>query len=323
MRSLVVLIVAAVMGGPAIGVPADDPPSATLSKRTFLVEAGSGPQPYSVACQPGEELIGGGFATQGSGLRVMSSYPNGGTWTVEAANTNKVPIGLEVQAACLAASPGRTTIVEQKGEAPKAAVQCPDGTVVAGGGFLTSAQRVQTTFVTGSHPLGDNGWGIEAEIVPGASAPPGTQDIEVFGVCLPGAKLVSADPTNVNFPGPPFVGHCAGTDVPTSVGFELIDGRMLPYAVQRATPTELAVNADAPVTMRAIVMCVTWPPAPVTAGTNWPLVAGIGLLVLLVIVAVYWLRSRRVRRARAGAGIDVEVRSERAGFGLEHLREIP
>jgi hypothetical protein len=167
--------------------------------------------------------------------------------------------------------------------------------------------------------LGDNGWGIEAEIAPGGAAP-GTQDIEVFAVCLAGAKLASADPTDVKFPGPPFEGHCAGTDVPTAVGFELTDGRMLPYAVQRATPTELAVNADAPVSMRAIVMCVTWPPPPVTAGVNWPLVGGIALLVLLVVAAAYGLRSRR---ARAGAQIDVDVRAERGGFGLDHLREVP
>jgi hypothetical protein len=307
------------MGGPAVGALADDPPSPTLSKRTFMVEAGSGPQTYSVACQPGEELIGGGFATQGSGLRVTSSYPNGGTWSVEAASTNKVPIGLEVQASCLTASPGHTTIVEQKGEAPKLAVQCPEGTVVAGGGFHGNTQLPGSTFVTGSHPLGDNGWGIEAEIAPGGAAP-GTQDIEVFAVCLAGAKLASADPTDVKFPGPPFVGHCAGTDVPTAVGFELTDGRMLPYAVQRATTTELAVNADAPVSMRAIVMCITWPPPPVTAGVNWPLVGGIALLVLLVVAAAYGLRSRR---ARAGAQIDVDVRAERGGFGLDHLREVP
>jgi len=80
------------------------------------------------------------------------------------------------------------------------------------------------------------------------------------------------------------------------------------------------VNADAPVSMRAIVMCITWPPPPVTAGVNWPLVGGIALLVLLVVAAAYGLRSRR---ARAGAQIDVDVRAERGGFGLDHLREVP
>jgi hypothetical protein len=214
-------------------------------------------------------------------------------------------------------------VVEKKGVAPKVAVQCPEGTVITAGGYLvTTSPQGAGAYVTGNHPLGDNGWGIEAvEQAGNFSAAPGTQQIEVFGVCLAGAQLASADMTQLKFPRVVFTGSCAGGATVASLGYEVVDGRMLPYSVQRATSSLLVADSDSSGTLRVTTMCISWPPPPpIKAGVSWPLIGGIGLLALLAVLLTYRWRSRR---AKAGAGFDVVIRSEAGGFDLERLREVP
>lgn len=316
MRSLVVLaLVAAVTG-----VPAGDPvatPSPVDHTRTFTVQPSGQLQDFSLACEPGEELIGGGYSALPNGLRVQSSYPTGGHWTVQAANVGKTPAELVVEANCAAGGTSTTQVVENKGQLPTVAVQCPEGTVVIAGGYLVTG-----AYVTGNHPLGDNGWGVDAEASQAATAAPGTPQIEVFGVCAKGANLVSADPAQLNN-NSTFTGTCGAGQVVSSLGYELVNGRLLPYTVVEATSSRVSVNSDSTFTLQIITMCINWPPpAVVPVSSTWPLVAGIGgLLLLLALVAVYAMR--RARRGRAAGAVDVVIRSEQGGFGLDRWREVP
>lgn len=307
MRSLALLMLAASLGAPAA-------PQPSPHTRTFEVPPTGQVQLFSVACEPGEELIGGGYAAAGTAIRVVGSYPSGGVWSVQALNAGKVPVTLQVEVNCLTGVSGMATVVEVKGETPKVAVQCPEGTVVTGGGYQTGTR---SAYVTGSHPMGDNGWGIEAQTLPGVSAVPGTQ--QVFGICLKGAQIASADLDTLQRG--TFTGSCAAGEVLASLGYEVSDGSLPPYAVQKASTNELSFNADAPVTLQVTTLCLSWP-EPVQAGAGWPLLAGIGLVVLILIAAVIVLSYRTRARRLRGAQYEVVVRSVQGRFGLDQLREV-
>jgi hypothetical protein len=322
MRSLALVLLAA-----AIGVPAGAAPSAGVHSRTFSVEPSTAVQPFSIACEPGEELIGGGYTVTTTTLDVLSSYPNGGGWMVHVVNSGKTAAFLQLEVNCVAGGAGKSTVVEAKGAPPSLAVHCPEGTVVTAGGYLTTdSQQVGGAYVRGSHPIGDSSWGIEAAELGNFAAPgtpkaaaPGTPQLEVFGVCLAAAKIASADTAEAKLPRVVFNGTCAAGATLASLGYEVPDGRVQPFYVQRATSSLLVATADSTASMRLTTVCLTFE-EPVTASLSWPLIGGIGLLVLLAVALAYRLRSRR---AKTGAGIDVVVRSEVGGFDLDRLREVP
>src|SRR5262245_1077143 len=125
MRSFALVLLAA-----AIGVPAGATPSTGVHTRTFAVQPGGAVQLFSVTCEPGEELVGGGYAVTDTSMAVVSSYPNASTWTVQVVNRGKIAAPLTVEVNCVTGGTGKTTVVEAKGTPPKLAVQCPEGTVV-------------------------------------------------------------------------------------------------------------------------------------------------------------------------------------------------
>ena len=198
MRSLVLVVVAAAISAPAAGVA-----TAQTRSQRFEVAPQAQPQPVSVACAAGEVLVGGGYTTTSPDLRVISSYPGSSTsWTVVVWNPSKNTAPVEVQARCLSGADGQSSVQSVAGQPPSARVDCPNGTVATGGGYLSSwAPRVGGPVVTGSHPSPGNGWAVEAARLPGdAGGAAGTQKIEVFAVCLGGkaqASMLGAAVTQV------------------------------------------------------------------------------------------------------------------------------
>jgi hypothetical protein len=107
----------------------------------------------SISCQPGEQMIGGGFSASGSfeyDARIVASYPsNPNTWTVAAASSPAFTLNVEVY--CLPVNPALGVIIAQALAAPTGSLSCPAGATLLSGGFQGDSP------VSASRPDG-NGW---------------------------------------------------------------------------------------------------------------------------------------------------------------------
>jgi len=107
----------------------------------------------SVSCQPGEQLLGGGFSSSNLfeyDANIAASYPSSATtWTVTAALSPDFDV--EAAAYCIPATVPLSIQILQASGATGATVACPEATVLLSGG----AQGSQPLNV--SRPY-DNGW---------------------------------------------------------------------------------------------------------------------------------------------------------------------
>src|SRR5687767_12152544 len=125
MRSLVLIALsAAVISAPAASVAT----AQTRSQSFEIVPNQAQLQPVSVDCADGEQLVGGGYATESRDLRVISSYPDSLTsWTVVVWNPSRNTAPLRVHARCLSGADGRTSTHSVAGQPPSAQLECPKG----------------------------------------------------------------------------------------------------------------------------------------------------------------------------------------------------
>jgi hypothetical protein len=306
-------------------------------------------QPVSVACAAGEVLIGGGYETASPDLRVISSYPGSSTsWTVVVWNPSRNTAPLKVHARCLSGADGQGSVQSAAGQPPSTGVDCPNGTVVTGGGYLSSwAPRVGGSVVTGSHPTQGNGWAVEAARLPGdAGGSAGTQKIEVFAVCLGGkahASTVGAAVTQVAagtancLSVPNFAQQCTFPrtasqklscpegEIFSSSGYQVTAGTLPNYSVQTAGGDVFAVSGvsrdDSAMAVRLTPVCLVWAPKPAAVAAWWPLPVGAGFLLLLVLLVVFLVRAKR-KPPSGGTGLEVTVKSQRSAFRFDQLREL-
>lgn len=336
----------------AISAPAADVGTASVRAVTVEVPPNSAPQPFRIGCAPGQQLIGGGFAPTGRDLRVTSSHPApDGSWVVEVWNPTKLQQLLRIEANCLTAGEGRSTLHSNAGQAPSVQVNCPQGTIVASGGFASSwTPRVGGAVVVGSYPLAGNGWGVQAVNVPvDTGAAPGTPRIDAFVLCLDGpAKIASArtERLNLNAGEPSCLASpitasvctfprsaqasvkCVGDEVLSGVGYEVTAGTMPAFSMLTVNSSQFAVATtsrdNAPLAIRYTWICLTWPAAePEPVSLAWPIGIGAGVLLvlLLALLVTYVVRSRTTPAATAG--LDVVVKSQQSTFRLDRIREVP
>jgi hypothetical protein len=349
MRSFVLIALSAAA---AISAPAASSATAQTRSQSFPIAPNQAQlQPVSVRCADGEQLVGGGYATESQGLRVTSSYPDSAaSWTVVVWNPSRTTAPLRVHARCLSGADGRTSIQSVAGQPPAERIECPKGTVVTGGGYRSSwAPRVGGPAVTGSHPSTGNGWVVEAARVPGdAGGSAGTQKIEVFAVCLGGKATGS--PSSVTMTDvaagspsclavPNFAQQCtyprtasqklgcSSGEVLSSSGYQVTAGTLPGDSVLAAGVEDFAMSGisrdNSPMTVRLTPVCLTWlaNPAPVSMPWVWP--AGAAALLLLLLLAVLLLRSKKPKPPSGGTGLQVTVKSQRSAFRFDRLREVP
>ena len=137
-------------GAPPHKVPSPHLPLARYAA-TATVESGKVTR-VSVSCQPGEQVLGGGFSSGGLfeyAAFLEASYPSSPTtWSVMAFGPT---FGLEAEVYCLPTTvPLGVQIVQASGTGVVGAA-CPQGTVLFGGGFQSSQ------VIGASRPQG-NGW---------------------------------------------------------------------------------------------------------------------------------------------------------------------
>ncbi len=111
------------------------------------------PTSVSVSCQPGEQMIGGGFAASNLfeyAAYIEASYPSdAATWTV----TGVAPasyFNLAAEVYCLSAPVSLGVQIVHAG-APGGRIACPQGTILLSGGFQDSSP------IAASYPV-ENGW---------------------------------------------------------------------------------------------------------------------------------------------------------------------
>jgi hypothetical protein len=346
MRSLVLIALAAAMGAPAADVP-----TVQTRSQTFDIVPNQALQPVSVSCADGEQLVGGGYTTQSRDLRIISSYPESATsWKVVVWSPSKTLAPLQVNVRCLSGGDGRSSIQSVAGLPPSERLECPKGTVVTGGGYLSSwAPRVGGAVVTGSHPSTGNGWAVEAARLPGdAGGSAGTQKIEVFAVCLDGKAQSSTagaaeTPVEAGTPSclavPNFAQQCnyprtvsqmltcAAGEVFSSSGYQVTSGTLPSYSVLAAGGSEFAVGGlsrdNTAIAVRVTPVCLTFLAAPARASVNWVWPAGAAALLLLLLLGALLLRSRKPKSPSGGTGLEVTVKSQRSAFRFDQLREVP
>ncbi len=174
---------------------------------TIEPERASSPLPYSVECDPAEQLVSGGY-NAGSDVQVTFSYPSGakGTpvtgghptaWTIGVINNTKSNPPVQISAACLAGGGDTVSSVSSTTEThfeatSSVAASCPDGTVRAGGGYSSEWNPVLGTgMITGSYPLPRQGWAVDVAL---RSGDPDTQPratVTAYAVCLSGEIAVA------------------------------------------------------------------------------------------------------------------------------------
>jgi hypothetical protein len=176
--SLVVLCLACGSSS-QVGVTADSAPQPLVPViRSASVRVPSrADTPVSVSCQPGEQLLGGGFVAYNLfeyAAYLSSSYPSSATtWTV-VGSAPAAYFNLEVDAYCASVTrPASIHVVHTTGSGGATAV-CPHGSVLLGGGFHAADP------VTASRPQG-NGW--MAGSTGTHSDPTTAETVEAYALC--------------------------------------------------------------------------------------------------------------------------------------------
>jgi hypothetical protein len=339
--SPVIVLVALMSMAPMAPLATAQPSAAQIQvrTRTFEVSAAAIPQRATVECEPGERPAGGGYSLAASQLRVTSSYPDDGGWTIEVVNTAQRPAALTVSVSCLAGLNVVTASVSS------GRVACPPGAIVTGGGFASRGVSAAGS-VTNSYPALGNAWVAEGPDVTRATVvcvtgSVGTHRLASSPVtittvtpscganaiagqqCLwprSGSQQVICGPGEVLTMG----GHRAstGTLPPYGVQTANLDGSMWSFALQG-----FSANGN-PLQIEISVVCLTFGSASATpdpAASNTTLaLAGAGLLALLLLIAglIFSFRRRRPPPAAPPPHIDVVLTGQRTRFRLEDLREL-
>jgi hypothetical protein len=147
------------VGRPGVTTPSGRTPNAatqpSIATRSASVRVPSGASrtAVSASCQPGEALIGGGYASSDTfeyAAIIVASYPTSATtWTVAASASPA--FSLSVEAYCVPVSVVAGLKIAQAPMDPTGEVACPAGSVLLGGGFQSDGPVVTT------RPEG-NGW---------------------------------------------------------------------------------------------------------------------------------------------------------------------
>jgi hypothetical protein len=140
-------------------------------------------------CPAGSVVTGGGWRATGGDVRFTSSSKTGAAWNIGAYNDSPNNCMLYAYAVCLSGTGGKTsqseTLVEVSHfEGPKqAAVTCPQGTIMTGGGYHDHTGREILVYIN-SGPWGtapDAEWRVYAVNDVAISSGP---DLNVYAVCL-------------------------------------------------------------------------------------------------------------------------------------------
>lgn len=169
MKSLIaLLLLPAVVPAQQLDVHAD--------RQQVTVAPNTSPQEYTVDCAAGQRALSGGYSHAARQLRVTASYPaaSGTGWIVRVLNPAPQAQPLEVSVLC---SEVKSSVVSST----EASADCPDETVVSGGGYLSEGQAA----VTGSYPAAE-GWAIDA-------VPPVPSQVTVYAVCVTGLRPSGSD----------------------------------------------------------------------------------------------------------------------------------
>ncbi|MEV4412018.1 hypothetical protein [Catellatospora sp. NPDC049609] len=349
----------------------------TVRSRTVQLGPGPGPWTFTVPCAPGEQLLSGGHGGADREARVIASHPSdaqgapaaGGSqpraWTVSVLGVAQRGGTLRVSATCLAggevtaaafASPPAAGAVA----APRA--ECPSGMVRSGGGYAAPWQaRLGAAAVSGSHPVGERGWAVDAELSRVQAPLRATGWMTVYVVCLSGPvqPVVLEDvPFNLDtlagecVPGiaanvcvVPLEGtatsYCPPGSLASGGGFQAADtAPPRPFLVVENGPSAnatwtvrvsaAALGGATPVRMRLTPVClfpVAAPDGPVDdllpdRGATRNKALAVGGGLLVLLVLLALLAVRRARRRTAPpAGVEIVVRTVRTRYRTDAYRE--
>jgi hypothetical protein len=149
----------------------------------------NGSQEVHAKCPSGSVVTGGGWRATGGNVRFTSSSKTGAAWNIRAYNDSPNNCMLYAYAVCLSGTGGKAsyseTLVEVSHfEGPKqAAVTCPQGTIMTGGGYHDHTGRDILVYIN-SGPWGtapDAEWRVYAVNDMALSSGP---DLDVYAVCL-------------------------------------------------------------------------------------------------------------------------------------------
>jgi hypothetical protein len=195
-------------GGPAMAARSGGPGQLHVHTQTIQAPISADPVLFTVPCDPGEQLVSGGYFASSQDAHVVVSYPSDGkgtptpdggqptAWTIGVVNDSKIQPSLSVAAACLAggdirSSVASTTRIQQESSFSMAA-DCPSGTVRAGGGYSSVWNPTSgTAAVTGSYPQPVQQWTIDVALIPINPDVKPQATVTVDAVCVSGTVGVS------------------------------------------------------------------------------------------------------------------------------------
>jgi len=245
---------------------------------------------------------------------------------------------------------------------------CPDTTARSGGGYSWeyAPPKLATLAVSGSYPQGDRRWSIDATTVQGDPNAKAGAFASAYAVCLSGVAAVPSLPVRLDvLSGQPDCStfnqfaaclvprngvqsaRCATDQVLGGGGHHVTVGTLPgPYAVRAAAPAReggwtivvggFSPNPD-PISLDVTALClaaavVTPPPddRAVPASWDWPMLTGVGLLVLVLLLLLasllalrQTLRRQRVRDRQVQLPqLEVVVRATRSAYRHNEIREV-
>jgi hypothetical protein len=279
--AVVVALVVPVAGGFAAAAAsrADQPGRLRVHSQSVQIETTANPRLVTVFCDPGEQLASGGYVTGSPDAHVVFSYPSdsegtptgdGGqatSWTIGIVNDSKSVPQVQIIAACLAGADGRSSVATTTqtvfADGFSIAADCPDGTVLAGGGYSSRWQRsLGVAAILGSYPQSRSHWSLQGTVLPGDPDVKPQALVTAYAVCLSGTvDVADLAPTVLNLDqgttvcpggGPAtsftcvtsWAGRaaisCPAGQVLSATGYQVVTGILPgPYSVQVSAP-----NAD-------------------------------------------------------------------------------
>ncbi|HZM83987.1 MAG TPA: hypothetical protein VFC19_50355 [Candidatus Limnocylindrales bacterium] len=346
-------------GTARLAVPLSAPVQVHVYTSEVRVAPGGAVQEFTLDCKPGQSVLSGGFRHITPELRVVASYPSPAkaAWVVSAALPDRTPADLTLSVVC-AEGDIRTAVKVATGDKLSVSTQCPQGTIVTGGGYSSG----NAAFL-GSYPAVGEGWAVTAISLPGNEIP----NLTVYAVCASGAVRPAGAgmetlqvPASVQSPcpqtitpttrGAPACGYIrsGGLEVPcegtlVGGGYEVAEGQMPPFAIAGAGVSreawQVTVNGrgpdNGPLSVRLIAICILLPePDPVVVGPPiepvaerdevLPLIASSCVVAALLLALVLVMSARMRSRTRKGqqAQVAVVLRSHHSSFRLDEFREV-